>query len=601
MTDPTPSRKAAPLLRTTDLLEGTPVWQALLDQLDCGIAVYDAQRRLVACNQDFKRQYPPMAAQIEPGIGFEQLLRLALARGLVPQAAGQEEQWIETRLRDFGVAAAPIERHMPDGRWRRIVETRLPDGGVLSFSTDITELVHKRGALQQALDDTRLANERLEDAIEALPAGFELWDADDRLVLANTELGRQYPAIEPLLRPGVNFETLVRANHAAGALPIPAAELDAHVERRRAQRSTTQELAEHDTGDGRHIRVHHRLTRHGALVGVRVDVTELHRERAAADAARREAEAATHQLYDAIEALPDGFALYDADDRLAVCNARYRELYRESAPALVPGARFEDILRYGLAQGQYPQAGDDAPGWLAARLQRHRNPRSPEIQQLPGDRWLRIDERPTRDGGIAGVRSDVSELVRRERELSALNAQLAQAHAQVEALSETDALTGIANRRRFDRRLDEEWARVVRYGASLGLLIIDIDHFKRFNDRHGHMDGDACLCKVARLLATCSGRPTDVVARFGGEEFAILLPHVGRDDTRALAHRCVQVLDDARLAHGDSPLAAHVTVSVGAAWVQDLSSGAADALLRAADAALYRAKAAGRHRAEFDG
>lgn len=588
-------------MRSTDLPSDSPAWRGLLDHLDCGIAVYDPQGCLVVGNEDFKRLYQPVAEQIVPGMSFEQILRLAVASGLVPQAAGQEAQWIDMRMGSFGNAQAPMERQMPDGRWRRISEARLPDGGVLSFSTDITELVENRQSLQRALDDARLANERLEDALEALPAGFELWDADDRLVLANSELGRMYPAIEPILRPGAGFETLVRANHAAGALDLPGDDLDAYIERRRTQRSMTREPAEHDTGDGRRIRVYHRPTRHGALVGVRVDVTELHRERAAADAARRQAEAATRQLSDAIEALPDGFALYDADDRLAVCNARYLELYRESAPVLALGVRFEDVLRYGLARGQYPQAAADPDAWLAARLQRHRNPRGAEIQELLGDRWLRIDERLTRDGGVAGVRIDVSDLVRRERQLETLNAQLAQAHAQVEALSETDALTGIANRRLFDRRLNEEWTRVQRYGATLGLLLIDIDHFKRFNDRHGHLDGDVCLLKVATLLAACVGRPTDVVARFGGEEFAILLPHVGRDETQALARRCVQALADARIEHADSPIAAHVTVSVGAAWVQDASAGTADSLLRSADAALYRAKAAGRQRTEFDG
>jgi diguanylate cyclase (GGDEF)-like protein len=586
------------MLRSSDLQDPASAWHLLLDRLDCGIAVYDRERRLVTFNEEFRYQYQPVAGHIVPGLRFDDLLCLVVGAGLVPQARGREAEWIQARARDFGSGRAPIERQMADGRWRRITETRLADGGVLSFSADITELVEKRRALQQALEAARTAHEHLDDAIEALPAGFELWDADDRLVLCNRELRRMYPKIADALQPGARFEDLVRANHAAGALVVPDDELQSYIARRSAERGSSQEPADHATDEGRWYRVYHRPTRNGALVGVRLDVTELRRERAAAEQARHDAEAARRQLADAIAALPDGFALFDADDRLVVCNERYRNLYRETAAAIVTGARFEDLLRYGLANSQYPQAAGQEEAWLAARLNRHRHPGGPEIQQLPGNRWLRIDERITRDGGIAGVRTEVTELVRREQQLTELNRELNEARSRLEVLSETDSLTGISNRRRFDRRLAEEWSRVVRHTTPLGLLLVDIDHFKRFNDRHGHQAGDDCLRRVALVLDACAGRPTDVVARYGGEEFAILLPHTGRDEAVALAQRCVAAIDAAAIAHGDSPVARQVTVSVGMAWAERGEGLRGQPLLLAADAALYRAKAAGRHRAE---
>jgi len=330
-----------------------------------------------------------------------------------------------------------------------------------------------------------------------------------------------------------------------------------------------------------------------------MDVTELHRERAAAEQARRDAEAARLQLSEGIEALPDGFALFDANDRLVVCNARYRELYSASASVLQPGVRFEDVLRYGLSQGQYPQATGREQAWLQERLRDHRQPQGPVIQELPGNRWLRIDERATASGGIAGVRTEVTELVRHQQQLTRLNLRLSEANARVELLSETDAVTGIANRRRFDRRLAEEWDRVARDGVTLGLLLVDIDDFKAFNDRHGHQAGDACLKHVAAVLAACASRPTDVVARYGGEEFAILLPHTGGSDLMHLAQRCVAAVDAAAIEHGASRAAPHLTISVGAAFADAAANANAARLLRAADAALYRAKAAGRRRAEM--
>jgi diguanylate cyclase (GGDEF)-like protein len=219
------------------------------------------------------------------------------------------------------------------------------------------------------------------------------------------------------------------------------------------------------------------------------------------------------------------------------------------------------------------------------------------LQELPGNRWMRVDERRTRDGGVAGVRSDVTELVRREQALASLNAQLDTLNGELARLSDTDALTGLANRRQFDRRLTQEWSRARRYRLPLALLMIDVDHFKRFNDRHGHPAGDACLREVARVLRDGACRPTDLVARIGGEEFAILLPHADADEAQAVADRCLRALDAAALAHGDSPVSEVVTLSIG---VADMASApdAAAALVAAADAALYRAKQGGRHRAE---
>jgi diguanylate cyclase (GGDEF)-like protein len=303
----------------------------------------------------------------------------------------------------------------------------------------------------------------------------------------------------------------------------------------------------------------------------------------ALDAARHDAERAHRTLDDAIEALPDGFALYDADDRLVLCNQRYRDIYPESAAAMHKGASFENIVRYGLERGQYPQAAADPEAWLAERVRRHREPDGVAIlQELTGNRWLRIDERRTRDGGIAGVRTDVTELV--------------QARQQLEHLSSTDALTGVANRRRFDQRLAEEVQRALRHGTPLALLLVDIDHFKLYNDHHGHPEGDRALRAVAAVLAQQARRPGELVARYGGEEFALLLPHADAAGAAAVAERCRTAMATLALPHGHSPTAAWITLSIGAALHRGAAREDAAALLQRADTALYAAKAAGRAR-----
>jgi diguanylate cyclase (GGDEF)-like protein len=164
----------------------------------------------------------------------------------------------------------------------------------------------------------------------------------------------------------------------------------------------------------------------------------------------------------------------------------------------------------------------------------------------------------------------------------------------LQQLLSTDALTGIPNRRRFDEALAREWRRCARARAPISLLMIDIDHFKAYNDHCGHQRGDECLRRVARLLVDGVGRPGDLVARYGGEEFVCLLPEVGQAGARAVATRLIAALHRAAIPHPASPLGSRLTVSIGVATAEDLS-GPETALFALADKLLYAAKNAGRH------
>lgn len=157
-----------------------------------------------------------------------------------------------------------------------------------------------------------------------------------------------------------------------------------------------------------------------------------------------------------------------------------------------------------------------------------------------------------------------------------------------------DALTGMANRRHFNTTLDTEWRRARRSGASVALLLVDIDHFKHYNDHHGHPAGDRCLQAASLAMAGAVKRPADLLARYGGEEFVLLLPETDMAGALAVGQRLIELVDRAALHHGHSPVAAHVTVSVGVSAALANTCEPAD-LLNAADKALYAAKAAGRH------
>lgn len=180
----------------------------------------------------------------------------------------------------------------------------------------------------------------------------------------------------------------------------------------------------------------------------------------------------------------------------------------------------------------------------------------------------------------------------------ALNLELNNAVQQLAKLSAEDALTHLANRREFDRRLALEWGRARRERQPLALVMIDIDLFKNYNDHYGHPAGDECLQCIAAALQAIPKRSVDLVARYGGEEFVVLLPSTGAEDAFALAERMRQAIVDLQIPHATSRVAAGVTASLGVAAGLPVDLQDPAQLVANADSALYRAKENGRNRVE---
>lgn len=211
-----------------------------------------------------------------------------------------------------------------------------------------------------------------------------------------------------------------------------------------------------------------------------------------------------------------------------------------------------------------------------------------------GEVWLESTMRVTRKGngnvdGVVAISRDITEQKRLETRL--------------ETLAIEDSLTGLANRRRFDERLKEEWARAYRDRSSLALLMIDVDHFKAYNDEYGHPAGDACLRLVAKIIAAETQRAGDLAARYGGEEFAVLLPNIDTAGCARIGERIRSAIHEAGLVHSTNLPAGCVTASVGGATCRpalERTAGVAS-LVEAADRALYAAKDAGRDRLVMSG
>ncbi len=192
------------------------------------------------------------------------------------------------------------------------------------------------------------------------------------------------------------------------------------------------------------------------------------------------------------------------------------------------------------------------------------------------------------------VRKEIKERNAREKELQETTRKLKEANKELEKMASLDGLTGLANRRLFDDLLEKEWKRARREGHQLGLIMVDIDHFKYYNDAYGHQAGDECLKKVAGKMSELLYRPGDTAARYGGEEFAAILPEADREGVGEVAERIRQGIKDLELEHKDSPVSSYVTVSLGAAYTESCQEAAAENLVEAADQALYSAKEDGR-------
>ncbi|MEW7007027.1 diguanylate cyclase [Lentilitoribacter sp. EG35] len=287
------------------------------------------------------------------------------------------------------------------------------------------------------------------------------------------------------------------------------------------------------------------------------------------------AERSEQRLIDAMESLPNGFVLYDKNDRLVICNQRYRDLYAKSADLMVPGAFFSEIIRKGVERGQYIEAVGREEEWIAKRLKDHNNPGEPIEQKLPDDKWLRVQERRTSEGGFVGFRIDISQLKQQERKL--------------EQLAWTDSLTSALNRHRFMELAGKELDRAKRHNHEMSFMLLDADHFKQINDEYGHAAGDAVLIELVKR-STKVLRAHDLMGRFGGEEFCVLLPDVDAAGAARAAERLRKAVAELPFIFEGQLIKASISIGVATLAADE----GLRRLMKRADTALYQAKNAGR-------
>lgn len=298
------------------------------------------------------------------------------------------------------------------------------------------------------------------------------------------------------------------------------------------------------------------------------------------------------KLFQAIyEKAPIGIALIDHNGRPVISNIKLQEMlgysekelykmtfneFSDSDDATTNMALLKDLIdgkidSYQLEKRYYRKDGQLIWGNVTSTLFPSENPQS---------------------FYVIGMVSDITQRKIAEQ-------QLQEAYQEMEYLSNRDGLTNIANRRYFDKHLFIEWQRAKGYSKPLSLIILDIDFYKRFNDTYGHLAGDECLKQMASILEETVKRSTDVAARFGGEEFAVILPETDLIGASIVANHIQTAITALQIPHTDSIVSPFVTVSIGVATITpDLHSKPED-LIFITDKALYQAKQKGRNRIEL--
>ncbi len=539
-----------------------------LESVSDGFVLWDADDRLVLCNQRYRDLYPAIAEHIQAGVGFAELM-LQLARcGYISKAIGREADWVAERVQQRRTRAVErFERRHADGRWLRISGHRTAEGGMVVVHTDITEL--KRQA-----EELRAREAQLRGIVDNIPGVVyrRVRQLDGRI---------SYPYHSP------QFGLCHGIDPAAVAKDASLLHDAVHPEDRPAWLAAIEDLAKRLSpfggdcriqvrgGDFRWFRTLATPTRQadGSVVwdGVSIDITELK----ATEQALRDSEVRYRRL---VEAGPIAL-LSHRDGRVVFANAKALELFGTAS-----AADLVDHLLIFLVHPDHRSQVQARPGHQPT-LQAAAEPCEIRILRFDGQSLdveavsvpiIEADGEPA----TQVVLLDITERKRAEQ--------------RVRHLAHHDPLTGLPNRALLLDRLRQALLEAKRERGRIAVLMLDLDHFKTVNDSFGHTVGDRLLCAVADRLRSVV-RESDTLARFGGDEFTLVQTRLSEPrGAEVLAQKIVEAVTEPFLIDGQEVRA---TTSVGVA-IHPEQGDEPGSLIEHADIALYQAKALGRNRAE---
>lgn len=523
--------------------------RSALDSLPEAIAVFDASERFVFWNRQFSLVYAAEGVEIQVGLTFEEHLRRAAAAGLVKEAVGREAAWVAERLVRFRSAGEYRQHQLADGRWLRVRDTRMSDGGTVGIRTDITEQVSTQLSLRLLFEANSTAMFLLDRATlmmtDVNQAALELYG-----YTREEFLRLHLTAIRPESAPG-QIAAMIDRLHDPEVAAIPRIHFT-------------------KSGTELHVRVNGRVMDFNGRSTVLAAVFDMTKE----IKLQRELARSQHFLQTVLDQVPVAVWVKDMEDggNYVVFNKANEKLYARSRDQVL-GRSDTDLAPLSEASG----AADT--DWLALVSETGITvERTIEIAGLP--RLVETRKTAISDGGstryVIGVSEDLTERRRNE--------------ARVAFMAHHDALTQLPNRYLFEDRLGSALARIDVDDKLLACLLVDLDGFKSVNDRFGHGTGDKLLQVSAKRISQCIRR-TDTAARLGGDEFAIIMAPIGKaGEAEWLARKLTSSLSCPYEIDGRT---IKISASIGIS-IADASSTEAQVLVADADAALYLAKSAGR-------
>lgn len=505
------------------LLRENALLKSALDQLEQGIVLFDEQRNVVYASERYRQIYRLSDDQAQPGTSTGALIEHRLALGLKVHSPPAE--YVRERL------AGPVERahaihEFADGRYIAYASKPLP-GGDMAVHEDITERERLRTRLseQDLLSihhekQLRDQNERFDLAINNMNQGLCFFDGEQRLIVCNKRYLEIYNLDPASVRPGMTFREIIDMRAKVGSFPNMSPE-QYHAWRNHVAVSAEPSDSVVKLTNGRVVKIRHRPMVDNGWVATHEDITE--------QTAAEETLAEQNRRFEAaLNNMPHGLSMFDAEEKLIVCNRRYAEMYGLPPSLTEAGASLADMMEFRIRTGQGPA---DPAFFEKQKLERSGRPQASTYRlPLMDGRTLQIDYESMLGGGWVTTHQDITEATRAE--------------AQINHLARHDALTGLPNRLVFRDELDAALAQASEE-HGVAVLCLDLDQFKGVNDTLGHPTGDELLKAVSQRLLSCV-RETDMVARLGGDEFAIIQRSGDQPSTaNSLASRLVQSLSEA--------------------------------------------------------
>lgn len=565
-------------------------FEMALTSVTLGLCVFDAEQRLVICNELYLQMYGLSRDRVRPGTTFQAIIELRIANGVHP---GSPQAFIDER---FAVVAAGVAstalHHLSDGRIVEVSHHPIAGGSWVTTHEDVTERQRMEEALEQSNrrleqrnrlliqreDELRVQNIKFDAALENMLQGLAMFDADQHLIVCNKRYAQMYGLTPEQVKPGTTVREIFDHRLASGHYHITDTEtfVDGWAGDFGQTSSRIQQLA-----DGRIISVLRRQTADGGRIVTHEDITERQKLNARLEQqhellkAQDEALKTKHlQLDAALNNMVQGLAMFDTQHCVVIANDQYAEMYGLTREQVKPGTSLRQIVEYRIANGHLPgKTVDDIVNAILNRLQGEKS--AHHTIAMEDGRYVLVSAQSMPGGWAVTTHHDITEQRRSE--------------AKIAHMALHDALTDLPNRTLLNERLQDALSRVKRRGI-VAAHIVDLDHFKKVNDTLGHGVGDKLLKVVTERLRALV-RDSDTIARMGGDEFAIAQVGIADPtDATNLARRLIEAVSEPYDIDGHKVIiGASVGIAIGPTDGQD-----PDQLMRNADLALYRAKEDGR-------